>query len=149
MPVTLLVLAVVFLDPRITIVPNQAQLTKTCNSAAHLYACTAFTHSFSCSCELAKAGWRLRPIVQVTPLMYLWNTTYFAHEHSHIEDLRGSMLEYVGELESRAYATLEECSGDADREKQSFTGTIDVFKEDSNVKRHPFYKRRLSHITVH
>ena len=104
--------------------------------------------SFSCSCQLTGSVWRLRASVRVTPLIYLWNPSYLGHEKLHIEDIRTSLSTYLRGVESQKYLTREECIHNADREATEFSGLLDRFKEDSNAKRHRFYKRRHSHVVV-
>ena len=58
------------------------------------------------------------------------------------------LFDYLRHLQSRTYTSNEECIHDAEREAIEFSGVLDYFKEESNAKRHPFYKWRLSSVTV-
>jgi hypothetical protein len=127
----------------VTIVPNIGALSKICNSNEYIFGCTAFRELFSCSCEPVLQQWRLDVSVRVTPSIYLWKLGYLGHEKDHIGDIRVAVLGYVRDLEEQGYASLEECRDVAQRETGGFHHLMDTFKEDSNVKRHPFYRRRL------
>lgn len=134
--------------PNITIVPNGDQLRHICNSADHLYGCTAFRARVETACELTGSRVRMHMAIEMTPLVYLWNTSYLHHESLHIDDIRQAVTAYIGEVESRTYATQNECVRDAHRETAEFRNTLDHFLEDSNAKRHPEYVRRLSHVVI-
>ena len=130
----------------VTIVPNIGALNKICNSSDYLYACTDFREMFSCSCSQVLQEWRLDVSAHITPLIYLWKLEYVAHEKDHIGDIRVALQTYVNDLDGRSFASLEECGDAAQHEMTGFHHLMDVMKEDSNVKRHPFYRRRVSSV---
>jgi hypothetical protein len=127
----------------VTIVPNIGALSKICNSNVYIDACTAFREVFSCSCKQMLQQWRLDVSVRVTPSMFLWKLESAGHENDHIGDIRVAVLQYVNDLDERRYPSFEECRDVAQHETDGFHHLMDTFKEDSNAKRHPFYRRRL------
>ena len=127
----------------VTIVPNIGALSKICNSNEYIFGCTAFRELFSCSCQQVLQQWRLDVSVQVTPSIYLWKVGYLGHENDHIGDIRVAVLRYMHGLDVKGYASSEECRDVAQHEADGFHHLMDTFKEDSNAKRHPFYRRRL------
>src|SRR5438034_899905 len=132
------------INTTVTIVPNIGALNKICNSNGYIFGCTAFRELFSCSCHQVLEQWRLDVSVRVTPSIYLWKPGYLGHENDHIGDIRVAVLRHVHDLDERAYSSLEECREVAQRETDGFHHLMDTFKEDSNAKRHPFYRRRLA-----
>jgi hypothetical protein len=132
----------------VTLIANSLALNKICNSKENIFACTAFRDEFSCSCEQMQQRWQLDVSVRVTPSIYLWKPEYLGHERDHIGDIRVAVLRYVHELEERRFVSLEECSGVARSETEGFDHLMDTFKEDSNAKRHPFYRRRVPTVPV-
>jgi hypothetical protein len=127
----------------VALVANPLALSEICNSKVYIFACTAFRDEFSCSCEQMRQQWRLDVSVQVTPSIYLWKPEYLGHENDHIGDIRVAVIRYVHELEERRFVSSEECSAVAQGETDGFHHLMDTFKEDSNAKRHPFYRRRV------
>ena len=127
----------------VTLIPNRDALSKICNSKEYIFACTAFQDVFSCACEQTLQRWQLDVSVRVTPSIYLWKPEYLGHENDHIRDIRVAVLQYVHGLEERRFDSLEDCSAIAQRETDGFHHLMDTFKEDSNAKRHPFYRRRV------
>ena len=127
----------------VALVANRLALAKICNSKEYIFACTAFRDVFSCSCEETMQRWQLDVSIQVTPSIYLWKPEYLGHENDHIGDIRVAVLRYVHELDERRFASLEDCSAVAQHETDGFHHLMDTFKEDSNAKRHPFYRRRV------
>lgn len=130
---------------RVTIVPNIGALREFCtmDKNDYIFGCTAFQELFSCSCRQVLDKYRLDVSVRVTPSIYLWKLQYLGHENDHIGDIRVAILRYMHDLDERGYASLEECSQVARRETAGFHYLLDTFKEDSSVKRHPSYRRRL------
>ena len=127
----------------VALIANRFLLNEICNSKEYIFACTAFRDEFSCSCEQMRQQWRLDVSVQVTPSIYLWKPEYLGHENDHIGDIRVAVIRYVHELEERRFVSSEECSAVAQGETDGFHHLMDTFKEDSNAKRHPFYRRRV------
>lgn len=78
----------------------------------------------------------MRPSAQFIPFMYLWQPRWIGHENLHIEDIRGDVEKYLEGLESKRFASSDDCRRDAETEEASFPARMDEWKKASNAKRH-------------
>ncbi len=142
----LLVLAVA--DPAIVIAPvrtrlvsGRLDLAKACGSALWIYGCTKFLgEKLSCTCESDEGKWSIHASAQFIPYMYLWQPVWIPHENLHIADIRGWLDDYLKQLQSKSYSSVDDCISDAQTESTVFTKRMNAWKRASNLKRHPGQK---------
>lgn len=129
--------SVVIPPARRQVVSARADLVKLCGSEAWIYGCTKFLgQKLTGDCSATGVLWQMRPSAQFIPFMYLWQPRWIGHENLHIEDIRGDVHEYLEELESKRFASSDDCRRVAETEEASFPSRMDEWKKASNAKRH-------------
>lgn len=128
----------------IVVLVRRFELAGKCGTKAKIEACTAFVgQRLSCRCGLGADAWKLAASAQFIPVMYLLGPDHVSHERDHIDDVERSLRAYLGDLQTMRFESAEACQREAEARTGSFTTTMDRLKEDSNVKRHRGYQRRL------
>jgi len=132
----------------IVVLVRRFDLAEKCGTTKKIEACTAFVgQRLSCRCEPSGDGWKLAASAQFIPVMYLLGPAHVLHERDHIDDVERSLRAYLGDLQALRFDSAEACQREAAARADSFTRTMDRFKEDSNVMRHRGYHRKLPIIT--
>lgn len=108
-------------------------------------ACTAFVgQRLDCDCEREGSFWTIRSRAAFIPVIVLSDATWVHHEREHIEDVRVAAEAYLQKLGAREFASSESCEAAAAAEVGGFPATMDRFKLESNLARHPKFATRLA-----
>jgi len=123
---------------------RRSQLPCKCGIDANQEACTAFVgERLTCQCEQSHTSWRISARAQFIPVMYVLGVDFVSHERDHIKDIDESLRGYLTLLSTLQFDSADSCQRKVTTEVTRFHMTMDEFKEDSNVRRHPNYRRRL------
>lgn len=123
---------------RMQVISARPDLEKLCGSEAWIYGCTKFLgQKLTGDCSATGVLWQMRPNAQFIPYMYMWQPQWIGHEILHIGDIRSDVEKYLEELESKRFASSDDCRSVAKIEEVSFGRRMDEWKKASNAKRHP------------
>lgn len=118
------------------------RLPDVCRTSARVEACTAFVGQvLTCICEPADGVWHITAHAQFIPVLYVTNGDHLAHEREHIHDIEEAARAYVLGLASRTFDSERTCRAATAYETARFPRLMDLFKDDSNARRHRRYRR--------
>ncbi|HUO84772.1 MAG TPA: hypothetical protein VM534_06615, partial [Thermoanaerobaculia bacterium] len=133
----------VFVARPMVMMVRKADLGRACSTAVKVEACTAFAGQvLTCNCERVGEAWRIEARAQFIPVMYVTGAERVAHEKEHIGDVQAALSGYLARLEAARFESSAACEETATVTSARFTRLMDSFKEDSNERFHPRYRRK-------
>ena len=112
-------------------------LQNACRSGSRVVACTFFAEeNLTCRCQQAGEQWQLQASVNFVPVMYLSYPQLEKHEQSHVDDVTGMLRDHLESLVDLRFNSEQDCSLLAEDQKRGFTGLMNEFRRQSNLRLH-------------